>query len=153
MKKKVNTESLQSLSNTGRDVQRGIRKCSIKDDVEVLGHVFHGLQDIKHHVEMSLYRNYTRGEADKCEPELKCDVHVGEMWMPYPCFDSEDFFNENRTYQNYIFRRNPITQDDMRKLSELPSGCNECRISENMPVEMLPMIFYVGDGETMILAV
>ena len=130
-----------------------IKRYAITDDVEILGHVFHGLQDIKAHVEMALYRDYSRGKADIREPKLKCDVHVGEMWMPYPCFDFEDFMNESRTYQNYIFRPHPITQDDMRRLSELPSKGNECRISENMPSDMMPMVYYVGDGETMLVAV
>lgn len=127
-------------------------KYSINNDIEILGHVFHGLQDIKEHVEMSLYRRYSHGMASIAEPLRKCEVHVGEMWSPYPCFDSEDYLNENRTYQNYIFRRRPITQDDMRKLSELPSSCNECRVSENVPEDMRPMVYYVGDGAIMLAA-
>ena len=125
---------------------------SIKDDIEILGHVFHGLQDIKDHVELSLYRSYKHGMASIVEPIKKCEVHVGEMWSPYPCFDSEDYLYENRTYQNYIFRRRPITQDDMKKLSELPSSCNECRVSENVPEDMRPMVYYVGDGAIMLVA-
>lgn len=31
-----------------------IQQCSIYDDVEILGHVFHGLEDIDKHVEMCL---------------------------------------------------------------------------------------------------
>lgn len=147
-----NAERILPPFDTSREEQISIRKYSIKDDVEILGHVFHGLQDVKEHVEMSLYRSYSHGQADKREPELRCNVHVGEMWMPYPCFDFEDSLYENRTYQNFIFRSRPITQDDMRKLSELPSGGNQCRISDNVPSEMLPMIYYVGDGDTMIVA-
>lgn len=127
-------------------------KYSIKDDIEILGHVFHGLQDIKEHVEMSLYRHISRGMASIVEPLKQCEVHVGEMWSPYPCFDSEDYLYENRTYQNYIFRSRPITQDDMKKLSELPSSCNECRVSEIVPEDMRPMVYYVGDGDTLLVA-
>ena len=129
-----------------------IQKVSVKDDIEILGHVFHGLKDIQEHVEMSLYKSYSRGQANARKPKAACDVHVGEMWMPYPSFDSEDFANENRTYQNYLLRERPITQDDMKTLSELPSKGNECRISECMPAEMLPLVFYVGDGDTMLVA-
>lgn len=129
-----------------------IEKVSIKDDIEILGHVFHGLKDIQEHVEMSLYKCYSRGQANVREPKACCNVHVGEMWMPYPCFDAEDFANEDRTYQNYILRERPITQDDMKTLSELPSKGNECRISECMPAEMLPLVYYVGDGDTMLVA-
>jgi len=129
-----------------------IQKLSIKEDVEILGHVFHGLQDIKDHVEMSLYDS-SHGVAKAREPKSKCEVHVGEVWASYPCFDSEDFMYEDRTYQNYIFRSRPITQDDMQQLSALPSKCNYCRVSENIPPEMLPMVYYVGDGDTMLAAI
>ena len=128
-----------------------IRRCSIKDDVEILGHVFHGIKDISKHVEMSLYINFSHGKADVCEPEMSCDVHVGEIWMPYPCFDSDDYMNESRSYQNFIFRRSPITQDEMRKFSKLPSKGNACKLDENVPAEMLPMVYYYGDGDTMLV--
>ena len=129
-----------------------IRKYNIEDDIEILGHVFHGLSDIKKHIEMSLYRNYSRGKADQRVPKEACEVHVGEMWTPYPCFDSDDFATENRSFQNYVFRSRPITQEDMRLLSELPSAPNECRISDKVPSDMLPIAFYSGDGETMLVA-
>ena len=132
--------------------EKCIRRCSIMEDVEILGHVFHGLADIKKHVEMSLYRRFSGREATPQEPESRCNVHVGELWVPYPCFDFEDFVNENRTYQNYIFRRRPITQDDMKKLSDLPGKCNECRVTKDAPEEMLPMVYYVGDGYEMLVA-
>lgn len=126
--------------------------CNISDDVTILGHVFHGLDDIKKHVEMSLYKNWSRGEARVQKSEKTCDVHVGEMWMPYPCFDWEDSINENRTYQNYVIRQRPITQEDMRRLSELPSHSNEQRIWDDVPEDMLPLVFYCGDGQKMLVA-
>ena len=128
-----------------------VQRLPIDEDVEILGHVFHGLQDIKAHVEMALYRDYSRGKADIREPKLKCDVHVGEMWMPYPCFDFEDSVNENRSYSNYIFRNRPLTQDDMRRLSELPSASTECRITDDVPQDMLPLLYYFGEGNEMLL--
>ena len=129
-----------------------IKNCHINDDVEILGHVFHGLADIKDHVEMSLYKDYSRGMAKSRETNKACEIHVGEMWMPYPCFDSSDYAYEDRTYQNYIFRRNPITQEDMRKLSELRSHGDERRVSDDVPLEMLPMVYYCGDDDTMLVA-
>ena len=136
--------------DTTREVT--IQNVSINNEMEILGHVFHGLKDIQEHVEMSLYRSYSRGQADVRNAKARCNIHVGEMWMPYPCFDAEDYANEYRTYQNYILRERPITQDDMKTLSELPSKGNECRISECMPAEMLPLVYYVGDGDTMLVA-
>ncbi len=53
----------------------------------------------------------------------------------------------------YSVRDRPITHDDMMKLSELPSHSNDCRVADNMPVEMLPMVYYRGNGDTMFVAV
>ena len=84
-------------------------------------------------------------------------VHVGELWMSYPCFDSSDFLYENlyenRTYQNYILRERPITFEDMERLRKLPSGMNAQRLSPSVPEDMLPMVYYVGDGDTMMVAI
>jgi hypothetical protein len=40
----------------------------------------------------------------------------------------------------------------MKMLSELPNQGNQCRISEVVPSAMLPMVYYVGDGSTMLVA-
>ena len=134
-----------------RQVEHKIFSCSIHDDVEILGLVFHGLQDISAHVEMS------QAVGSSCKPSVREPkktgrVHVGELWMSYPCFDSSDYLYENRTYQNYILRERPITFEDMERLRKLPSGMNAQRLSPSVPEDMLPMVYYVGDGDTMIVA-
>jgi hypothetical protein len=133
-------------------VEHKIFSCSIHDDVEILGQVFHGLQDISAHVEMS------QAVGSSCKPSVREPkkmgrVHVGELWMSYPCFDSSDYLYENRTYQNYILRERPITFEDMERLRKLPSGMNAQRLSPSVPEDMLPMVYYVGDGDTMIVGV
>lgn len=135
-----------------RQVEHKIFSCSIHDDVEILGLVFHGLQDISAHVEMS------QAVGSSCKPSVREPkktgrVHVGELWMSYPCFDSSDYLYENRTYQNYILRERPITFEDMERLRKLPSGMNAQRLSPSVPEDMLPMVYYVGDGDTMIVGV
>ena len=132
-------------------MEHKIFSCSIHDDVEILGLVFHGLQDISAHVEMS------QAVGSSCKPSVREPkktgrVHVGELWMSYPCFDSSDYLYENRTYQNYILRERPITFEDMERLRKLPSGMNAQRLSPSVPEDMLPMVYYVGDGDTMIVA-
>ncbi len=134
-------------------VEHVIYECSIHDDVEILGHVFHGLSDIATHVEMSLYRDYSHGKANSVTPGKKCDVHVGELWTPYPCFDSYDSYNENRSYSNYVFRNHSIQQSDMRQMSELPYSINYCRATEDTPDDMRPIVYYRGDGNTMVVAI
>ena len=135
-----------------RQVEHKIFSCSIHDDVEILGLVFHGLQDISAHVEMS------QAVGSSCKPSVREPkktgrVHVGELWMSYPCFDSSDYLYENRTYQNYILRERPITFEDMERLRKLPSGMNAQRLSPSVPEDMLPMVYYVGDGDTMMVAI
>lgn len=127
-----------------------VQRLPIDADVEILGHVFHGLEDIRQYVEMSLYKSYDKGAASEWEPKKKCEIHVGEMWMPYPCFDSEDFANENRSFINFIFRSRPLTQDDMRQLSELPSSGSQCRVTDHVPQDMLPLLYYCGEGNEML---
>ena len=134
-------------------VHTQINSYSIYDDIEILGHVFHGLRDVRTHVEMSLYKDYSQGPADAKQPRKTGPVHVGEMWMPYPCFDDADFANENRSYRNYIFRDRPITQADMEALSDLPTHGNEYRFASAMPADTLPILYYQGDGNKMELAV
>ena len=46
-----------------------ISEVLITDDVTILGHVFHGLEDIMRYVEMSLYRSYQYGHISNKEPE------------------------------------------------------------------------------------
>ena len=127
--------------------------CSINDDINILGHTFHGLRDIRRHVEKSLMRDFTMYEVDDVEPMAKCDVHVGHLWVPYPCFDMDDFANESRFYHNFIFRRRPITRDDMRLLWGLPAEANHCRVTELLPPDIGPILYYLGCGDTMLLAV
>ena len=138
--------------DTGIMIKPAVRLAKIDEDVELLGHVFHGLQDIEAHVELSLYKDISRGTASVRKPEAVCEVHVGEQWYPYPCFDAEDFANEDRTYRNYIFRREPLTQADMQALSDFPAQNNYCRIQQEMHADMLPMVYYCGDGPTMVVA-
>lgn len=143
---------LDLFYKTKHEGEHRIYSCSIHDDVKILGHVFHGLDDVIAHVEMYMSDGCSRN-PDKCEPKKKGKVHVGQLWMRYPCFDSSDFLYERRSYQNFILRDRPITSADMKKLNNLPWKGNAKRISESVPSYMLPMVYYVGDGNEMIIAI
>ena len=140
------------FQKNAREEKHSVFSCSIHDDVKILGHVFHGLKDIHAYVEMAKCDGGI-SEAYDCESEKKGKVHVGELWMRYPCFDSSDFMYENRSYQNFILRDRPITSSDMIRLEQLPSHIDALRIDASVPEDMLPMVYYVGDGDTMIVAV
>lgn len=143
---------LNLFNKTKHEEEHRIYSCSIHDDVTILGQVFHGLDDIIAHVEMYMCDG-SSGNPNKCKPEKKGKVHVGQLWMRYPCFDSSDYAYETRAYQNFILRDRPITSVDMKKLNKLPWNGNAKRISESVPSDMLPMVYYIGDGDQMIIAV
>lgn len=145
--------SFQSAYPNGSIGNIDIQVYSVYEEVKILGHTFHGLNDIMDYVEMSLNdKSSSEGKVYSRTPKKEGDVHVGEVWASYPCFDSEDYANETRTYQNYIVRSKPIVNEDLQKLKALPSGINYERVSENVPLSMLPMVYYKGDGCYMLVA-
>lgn len=130
-----------------------IQVFSIIEDVDILGHTFHGLEDIIAYREMSLCEEYmSKDPARSVTPKKHGSLHVGEVWQSYPCFDSSDYATETRSYQNYLIRNKPVTNSDMQKIKNLPTvGCLE-KINEKMPIDALPLVYYYGDGGFMLVA-
>ena len=135
-----------------------IKECSINQPITILGHTFKGLNDIIRHVELSS-SNYRYRDGLWCNVPRQfketggyADIHIGELYEKYPCFDAEDYANENRYYQNFIFRKYPITNDDLETLYDLPQSTNFCKVTEQIPEEVLPILYYKGEGSTMLLA-
>lgn len=129
-----------------------IQRYHIKDKITILGHEFNGLEDIQNHCAM-VGKKYLQG--------LRCwhregrteypDIHIGKLYDDYPSFDSYDSC-DNRTYQNYIFRTAPITEDNMKEVFKIPHNFNFCMVHEHIPKERLPILYYSGEGEYMLLA-
>ena len=124
----------------------------IKDKITILGHKFNGLKDIRSHVEAygrccPSYLDFSIDE--KVVPYD--DVHIGLLWEPYPIFDCFDV-GDDRTYENYIFSREPITEAFMNKISNSYKGVNFCLVNENLPEDKLPILYYRGDGNHLLLA-
>ena len=127
-----------------------IREISKTSKVEILGHVFNGLSDIKKAVE-----TYCRIERNSWNIEPKFPVnglHVVCIYEPYPCFDTEDYANEDRDYSNYFFSTKPFTKQQIDKLSKLPGRCNAQIVSGSMPEWTVPAVYYSGDGDKMVVA-
>lgn len=135
-----------------------IKECSINQPITILGHTFNGLNDIISHVELSSSnRRFRDGlwcnvPSQFVETGGYADIHIGELYEKYPCFDAEDYANENRYYQNFIFRKQPVTNDDLETLYDLPQSTNFCKVTEQIPKEVLPMLYYRGEGSIMLLA-
>lgn len=118
--------------------------------VEILNHIFNGLDDIKKAVE-----SYCRIGRDSWNTEPKSPIegiHVVCVYEPYPCFDSEDYANEDRDYSNYFFSTKPFTKQQITLLSKLPGRCNAQLVCEALPEWALPAVYYRGDGDKMIVA-
>ncbi|MDE5886236.1 MAG: hypothetical protein K2H46_01480 [Muribaculaceae bacterium] len=127
-----------------------IQEISIISKVEILGHQFNGLLDIKKAVE-----KYCRIKRDSWDVEPKSPVegiHVICVYEPYPCFDSYDYANEDRDYRNYFFSTEPFTKQQIDYLSKLPTSSNAQILNVLMPEWTLPAIYYPGEGEMMRVA-
>lgn len=121
------------------------------EDFTLLGHTFHGIKDLEDYVEMSVDEipPFFISDLDKVTPKKTGDVHVGELWHPYPTFDDDDA--ENRYFRNFIVRNRPITEADMKRLHDLPCRDNYKRISEAVPEDMFPIVYY-DDEHNVIVA-
>ncbi len=140
-------------SKLGRIAGYDIQCYGIEDKFEVLGQTFQCLHEIRSRVEM-----FGRGghhELHTFSYEKNADspdgLHFGLLFQNYPKFDSFDE-SDDRTYDNYIIRRSDITEPDMRKLAKIPSLNNAKRIHEVIPADMLPILYYGGSEDYMLLA-
>lgn len=127
-----------------------IQEISKVSKVEILGHIFNGLDDIKNAVE-----SYCRIGRDSwnTEPKSTVDViHVICVYEPYPCFDSEDYASEDRDFSNYFFSTKPFTKLQIAHLSKLPGRCNAQIVDEKIPEWAVPAVYYGGEGDKMIVA-
>ena len=126
---------------------------NIKDKITVLGHTFDGLKDIIAHREVvgkQYYRGFECFVPNDITPYK--DVHIGEIYDNYPTFDSFDAC-DNRCYRNFIFSNEAITAQDMKKVfSATPHTNNFCMVHEAIDWGFLPILYYSGEGDYMLLA-
>ena len=140
-------------SQQGGIADYDIQCYGIDDSFDVLGHTFQGLQEIRERVEMFSFQGYSGFRIFTPEETVGSPdgLHIGMMFQSYPQFDSYDA-GDNRSYDNYIIRKKEITKSDMEKLSEVPSLYNDMRIHERIPASMLPILYYGGSGDYILLA-
>jgi len=139
--------------NTKEGVAKYDIQCyNIKDKITVLGHTFNGLEDIVKHREIFGKESYRGFECfSPKEVSIYSDIHIGELYENYPIFDSYDL-GDDRTYQNYIFRKDKISEQDMVAAFTIHHRGNFCMVHEQIPSESLPVLYYRGDGNYMLLA-
>lgn len=106
-------------------------------DIEILGHVYHGIQDIK----------------NQCQSDSGPLVILQNSQL-FPCFDAEDYATETRFFRNFLFcqsNEEAARKEGIFRKSEV-RGANFCLIGEDMPEEMLPMVYYEDEEKEVVIA-
>ena len=148
---------LQSLrewyDKKGKDLAGYDIQCyNIKDTIKVLGHEFHGLDDVMAHRTAFARLGCSDISISSCAPEKKLSgLYVSEFYASYPVFDSYDC-GDGRTYQNYVFTDEPVDEAMLKDISEIRHNYDYCMVHEHIPDHLLPILYYRGDGNYMILA-
>lgn len=123
----------------------------IRDKFTVLGHTFHELKDLECHCSVKGKLSYGNFHVwrDKCQ-SLE-NIHIGKLFQSHMILNSDDW-GDYQAYQNYIFRLQSITDDDMTAAKSVATNPHFSMISEKIPEHLLPILYYSGDGNYMLLA-
>lgn len=140
MKEHIADYDIQCLPKNGRICINGCR--------------FDGLEDIEAQVEISgspgyLFRSWYKHEEYK---QNSLGLHVGNIWRSYPKFDSSDAC-DGRCYNNYVFSKSSLTEEMMEDYcSRIKAPFDSCMVHENIPADLLPILYYDGDSDCVLLA-
>lgn len=116
-----------------------------KDPVEILGHVFNGLDEINQAVEGRVLIGDTEIiKNDEWKPVA--GIHILRFYAPYPCFDASDRMYEKRQYSNYFFSKEPFTEEKVAKLTKLPCQFNYRMVTDDLPEWALPAVYFGGSS-------
>lgn len=115
---------------------------------------FDGLEDIEAQAEMNGNPSHTffRWNARKEYKHNPMGLHIGNIWEGYPVFDSYDSADD-RSYNNYMFSHQPFTENLMELYCQkIKVYSNACMVHEDIPLSLLPIIYYNGDSNWVLLA-
>ena len=139
-----------SIERNGPLADYDIQCLSVQDTFLVHGREFKGLRDVKESVEWYLRRRrepYRAGGLHR----WKGDVHILCNYEPYPIFDSSDW-GDDRTYCNYFFQNRQFQPSDFEEIEGIRENGNFCKAHERLTrVDERPLLYYPGDGKTMLL--
>jgi len=115
---------------------------------------FRGLDDVDAQVEMAGFPSHSTNKWMSREgymPNTK-GLHIGQILQGYPVFDCYDL-SDDRYYTNYIFAKTPLTDDMMEQYcSQVSDHFNSCMVHEHIPAAFLPILYYNGDSNNVLLA-
>ena len=125
-----------------------IKTVKTYDRIEILGHVFNGLSEIRKAVDASASLSYlTEMRITREKPSVAIEgLHVVEFYKLYPCFDSYDYANEDRFYRNFFFSDKPFSDEEILRLGALECPYNYCMLNKDIPEWAVPAIYYCGEG-------
>ena len=106
--------------------------------LSIRGHVFAGIEGLM---------KYWHEQTESSEP------YILDRCQRFPCFYAEDFVNEHRFYRNFLICNNKKEADkNAEQMKQLPNSSNFCLVNNNLPDEMRPMVYYMDENMTMLLA-
>lgn len=88
---------------------------------------------------------------EKPEKPIK-GLYIAEIYERYPCFDSDDYANENRYFQNFFISRTPFSDDRIMEYMKNKATTNVCMVRDDLSLQSLPAVYYVGEGNYMLAA-
>ena len=89
--------------------------------------------------------------ADQAPVLKEFPIAITLFSKDYPTFDSFDSCDD-RSYDNFAFSKAPLSADEYQTHRNLPLGINYCMVTEKIPQHCLPILYYVGDFDYMLLA-
>lgn len=134
----LGTYAIQSLIVPDK-VQMDLRQIPSDCTLSICGVVFEGIDAIK---------DYWRNQTDSSQP------YIIERSQRFPCFDSSDYAYENRYFWNFLICHSKEDADKKAKSMEQLKvvGGNFRLVSENLPADMRPMVYYEDESTSMLLA-
>lgn len=136
-----------------------VKEAPLDGEIVILGHTFNGLKDISEAVGVTAritqsYFDKKRQISRKDPTKPVSGIYVLELYEPYPCFDAEDYANENRKYHNFFFSTEPFTDEKINQIAKLSRRngflTNEL-VSDQMPAEYLPAVYFKGNPRDKLL--
>lgn len=130
-------------------------QCLPKDSLILIGdYLFNGLDEIETQVEITgnpthIYSKWYVLEGNIHNP---AGLHIGNIWESYPKFDSYDDC-DSRSFNNYVFSMQPLTEAMMDQYCKHVDIISDvCMVHEFIPKELLPILYYDGDSDNVLLA-
>lgn len=130
-------------------------QCLPKDSLILIdNYLFNGLDEIDAQSEMSGNPTHRFGKwySRKEYIHNPAGLHVGNIWKSYPTFDSSDDC-DNRSYNNYVISKEPLTEEKMDEYcNRISASWNACMVHEDIPKELLPILYWDGHSDNVLLA-